>query len=297
MKAFSFITSKNQIQIGIEYKSELYNFSLAWELYKQLKSGGKGPGLSFLQLMVETDFFHSDTFFQVFNTLQQIRSLDDLKLKEKPTFAPPIDRPQKILGIGRNYKEHAEELGNEIPKEPLFFCKSPSALIAHEQVIQLPENIGRVDFEGELAIVMGKPAHNISESYAMDFIAGYTILNDVTARDLQRKDIEAGHPWFRAKSFDTFCPVGPFLVPKEEIKNPESLEIEVRVNGERRQQASVSQMIFSIPEIVAYLSRFVTLHPGDIIATGTPKGVGALKSGDVVECEIKSLGVLKNFVQ
>jgi 2-keto-4-pentenoate hydratase/2-oxohepta-3-ene-1,7-dioic acid hydratase in catechol pathway len=297
VKAFSFATDKGISQIGVEFGGEVYNFSLAWELYKQLKNNGRGPSLNFLQIMVEADFFNSETVQEVFQSLQEVRPIHDLTLRKPIKFLSPIGRPQKILCLGRNYQAHAEELGNVVPKQPLFFSKSPSAIIAHEEKIRLPDNVGRVDYEGELAVIISRSAKQISEKYAYDFIAGYTILNDVTARELQKSDIKEGKPWFRSKSFDTFCPLGPYLIPKDQIKDTDELDLEVRVNGERKQFASISQMIFKIPEIVAYLSRHLTLQPGDIIATGTPEGVGALQTGDVVECEISQIGTLRNPVE
>ncbi len=296
MKAFSFQTSEGYTQIGVEYQESLYNFSLAWELYKQLKNRGKGPELSFLQIMVETDFFHLDTFQEVLFALRGARSMDDLRISSEIHFLPPINRPQKILCIGRNYKSHAEELGNAAPEEPIFFCKSPSALIGHGQEIRLPQKSSRVDHEGELAIVIGKSGSHIAARDALDYIAGYSLLNDITARDLQKRDQEAGRPWFRAKSFDTFCPFGPFLVPRESVDDHTDLEIKVEVNGELRQKGVTSQMIFDIPHLIAYLSEYCTLEPGDIIATGTPSGVGPLNSGDVVELSVLELGTLRNTV-
>ncbi len=297
MKVFSYTTDKGINQIGVEFERDFYNFSQAWKLYKDIKNRGQGPGLNFLQLMVEADFFSLETFKEVLITLKGFRPINDLKVKQPYKIQSPIGRPQKILCIGRNYKAHAEELGNVVPEEPLFFSKSPSAILAHEEKIRIPKNVGRVDFEGELAVVVSKRAHHISEKYAFDHIAGYSILNDVTARELQKADIKAGKPWFRAKSFDTFCPFGPYLIPKDAIKDYRNLELEVAVNDEVKQHASISQMIFEIPEIVAYLSRYCTLQPGDIIATGTPAGVDSLKSGDIVECRISELGILKNFVE
>ncbi len=297
LRAFSFSTDKGHIQIGIELENEQYNFSQAWELYKQFKNNGRGPRLDFLQIMVEADFFHLETFEEVWSTLKEIRPLQDLKLKQPFKFLPPVGRPQKILCMGRNYQAHAQELGNPVPKEPIFFSKSPSAILAHEEKIRLPKNVGRVDFEGELAFVIGKPAAHISEKYAFDFIAGFSLLNDVTARDLQKQDIKEGRPWFRSKSFDTFCPFGPYLVPKDAIKNHRDLQLQVRLNGEIKQQAAISQMVFDLREIVAYFSRHCTLQPGDVIATGTPSGVGALNPGDIVECEISELGTLRNSAE
>lgn len=296
MKVFSFTDEKGNSKIGIEFEGKALNFSEAWEFYKQLKNRGRGPRLDFLQIMVEADFFSRDTFDEVLDTFRQTRPLDHLFLEQPYTIQPPIGRPQKILCIGRNYQAHAEELDNPVPEEPIFFSKAPSSLIAHDMNIRVPAHVGRVDFEGELAVVIGKYAKEVSVEQAREHVVGYTILNDVTARELQRADIEAGRPWFRAKSFDTFCPVGPYLVPKDSIKDPAALKIEVRVNREIKQQAPLSQMIFAIEELVSYVSRTCTLVPGDVIATGTPSGVGALTPGDIVECEVSDIGILRNKV-
>ncbi|MFQ5676287.1 MAG: fumarylacetoacetate hydrolase family protein, partial [bacterium] len=212
------------------------------------------------------------------------------------SFQPPINRPQKVLCIGRNYKAHAEELGNKPPQEPLFFSKAPSSIIAHDETIRVPNGVGRVDFEGELAIVISKKGSHIPVSKAFEFVAGYSILNDVTARDLQKSDIEARRPWFRSKSFDTFCPFGQFLVSTESIGNYRDLTLQLSLNGEVRQKALVSDMIFSIEEIVSYISKFCTLMPGDVIATGTPAGVAPMRAGDTVEIEVTHIGTLKNAV-
>ncbi|MCG8606414.1 fumarylacetoacetate hydrolase family protein [bacterium] len=297
MRAFSYNTEKGTVQIGLEFLGATYNFSQAWEAYKGLHSQGKGPSLPFLQLMVEADFFSVQTFHEVMNSLREAEILKILKMAMPAKINPPIGRPQKVLCIGRNYKLHAEELGNEAPEEPIFFSKSPSSLLAHEEPICIPQGVGRVDFEGELAVVIGKCAQNVTKHTAMAHVAGFSLINDITARDLQKTDIEAGKPWFRSKSFDSFCPFGPYLVPTEALETYNQLEIEVRVNGEKRQHGQLKDMIFGIPELVAYLSKHCTLEPGDVIATGTPAGVGALQSGDVVECEIDSIGTLRNPVE
>ncbi|HEX9654184.1 MAG TPA: fumarylacetoacetate hydrolase family protein [bacterium] len=297
IKAFSFTYENSGPKIGVEIDAQPYDFSLAWEIYKQLKNQGKGPRLDFLQLMVEADFFHSDTFEEVLAALKEIRPLDDLKIKKSYRFNPPIGRPQKILCMGRNYRAHAQELGNPVPEEPIFFSKSPSALLANNETIRLPKDVGSVDFEGEFALVMGKHAANVSKTKAFDLIAGFSILNDVTARELQKKDTKEGKPWFRAKSFDTFCPFGPYLIPKDAFSDYHQLQLQVRLNGEIKQQAGLSEMVFDLAEIVAYFSKHCTLEPGDVISTGTPSGVGPLHSGDSVECEITQIGTLKNAVE
>ncbi len=198
-------------------------------------------------------------------------------------------RPSKILCIGRNYADHAAELGHEVPPEPLVFFKPPSALIATGEAIVLPALSERVDFEGELAVVIGTRCRNVAEGDAMGVIAGYTLLNDVTARDLQKKDGQ----WARAKGFDTFAPCGPVVVSDLDISD---LELKTIVNGEVRQHGRTSQLIFPIPRLIAYISRFCTLEPGDLISTGTPSGVGPLAPGDTVEVWAAGIGSLINPV-
>jgi 2-keto-4-pentenoate hydratase/2-oxohepta-3-ene-1,7-dioic acid hydratase in catechol pathway len=203
--------------------------------------------------------------------------------------APPA--PSKIIGIGRNYREHAAELGNVAPEsEPLVFLKAPSALGKDGDEIVLPAVSERVDFEGELALVIGTRAKDWPQERWLEALAGVTCANDVTARDLQKKDGQ----FARAKSFDSFCPVGPEIVAG---LDPSDLAIETRVNGAVRQSSRTSQMIFSPAFLVAYLSRMMTLLPGDLILTGTPAGVGALSPGDLIEVAIEGIGTLRNRVR
>ncbi|MGI8744178.1 MAG: fumarylacetoacetate hydrolase family protein [Bryobacteraceae bacterium] len=203
---------------------------------------------------------------------------------------PPCS-PTKIVCVGRNYAEHAKELGNEVPKEPLIFLKPPSSLIASGDAIVYPTLSQRVDFEGELGVVIGKRARKIRAGEANDYVLGYTCVNDVTARDLQRKDGQ----WTRGKGFDTFCAAGPCLLPKEDAEFS-SMRVRTLVNGEVKQDGSVSEMLFSVNDIIAYVSAFMTLEPGDLIATGTPPGVGPLEPGSRVQVEIDQIGVLENTV-
>ena len=198
-------------------------------------------------------------------------------------------RPTKILCIGRNYADHAAELGHEVPAEPLVFLKPPSALIGPGEAIVLPPESTRVDFEGELAVVIGARCRHVREEEAWGVVGGYTIMNDVTARDLQKTDGQ----WTRAKGFDTFAPCGPRIVSDLDLAD---LELRTLVNGELRQQGRTSQLIFGIPRLIAYLSGIMTLMPGDLIATGTPSGVGPLRAGDVVAIAVEGIGTLENPV-
>jgi 2-keto-4-pentenoate hydratase/2-oxohepta-3-ene-1,7-dioic acid hydratase in catechol pathway len=199
-------------------------------------------------------------------------------------------RPGKIVCIGRNYLEHAKELGNEVPAEPLFFLKPSSSIIADGEMILLPEQSHQVEFEGEIGVVIGTPLTRASEGDAEDAIAGVLAVNDVTARDLQRKDSQ----WTRAKGFDTFCPLGSVASPPDDLS---TLTVVTRVNGVERQRASAKEMVFSIGKVLSYVSHVMTLDPGDIVATGTPSGVGPLAPGDVVEVEIEGISKVSNPVQ
>jgi 2-keto-4-pentenoate hydratase/2-oxohepta-3-ene-1,7-dioic acid hydratase in catechol pathway len=202
-----------------------------------------------------------------------------------------LPRPSKIVCVGRNYLEHARELGNEVPERPLLFLKPPSALLGEGEAIVLPPESGQVEHEGEIAVVIGRRARRVAEAEAWDYVAGIAPLNDVTARDLQKPDGQ----WTRAKGFDTFCPLGP-VAPLDGLDR-DGLEVLCRVNGEVRQHGRVGEMAFSIPRLVAYISGVMTLEPGDVIATGTPAGVGPLRPGDVVEVEIPGVGTISNPVR
>jgi len=202
--------------------------------------------------------------------------------------APPL--PSKIIAVGRNYREHAKELGNEAPdEEPILFLKAPTALVVGGGDIVLPSESARVDYEGELCLVVGKKARRWPQESWMDALAGVCCANDVTARDLQKKDGQ----WARAKSFDTFCPIGPEIVAG---LDPSDLAITTRVNGAVKQSSRTSSMVFSPAFLVPFISRMMTLLPGDLILTGTPAGIGPLSAGDVVEVEIERIGILQNRV-
>ncbi len=198
-------------------------------------------------------------------------------------------RPSKIIGIGQNYRAHAAEMGKGIPEEPLMFLKPSTAIISHGMPIERPAGYERVDYEGELGVVIGKRARRVPRERALDYVQGYVCVNDVTVRDLQKKDGQ----WTRAKGFDTFCPVGPRIVPG---LDPTNLRITTRVNGVVKQDSSTSDLIFDVATLISFCSQHMTLEEGDLISTGTPSGVGPLSPGDVVEVEISGIGILRNPV-
>lgn len=212
---------------------------------------------------------------------EEVLSFSDVK------FLSPT-RPSKIVAVGLNYKAHAEEMGKPLPEEPLLFMKPSTAVIANKMRIFLPEMSERVDYEGELAVVIGRKCRKVTPEEAPDYILGYSCFNDVTARDLQQKDGQ----YTRAKSFDTFAPYGPWISTSVD---PLDLKITTRVNGEVRQEGKTSDMIFSPFELVSFISQIMTLLPGDVIVTGTPPGIGPLNDGDRVEVEIEGIGTLINY--
>lgn len=230
---------------------------------------------SFVRLLKETPF-------RKIEIRQERVDFDKVRL-----LAPAT--PSKIVLAGLNYSDHAAELSMPVPKEPVIFLKPPTAMIAHKEKIIYPGGTQRVDYEGELAVVIKKEAKNIPEDKAAGYILGYTCLNDVTARDLQKKDIQ----WTRAKSFDTFCPLGPWL---ETNLDPAAIAIKTYLNGRLVQDSNTSNFIFSVNRLISFISGIMTLMPGDVISTGTPPGVGALSVGDKIEVEIEGIGKLSNYV-
>lgn len=204
-----------------------------------------------------------------------------------------MSRPSKIVCVGLNYADHIAELGSETPDRPLLFLKPPSAVIGNGETIELPRASQRVDYEGEIGVVVGRPLRRADEAAALDAVAGITCVNDVTARDLQHTDGQ----WTRAKGFDTFCPIGPAVVPLSDLPPLDELEVICRVNGARKQHGAAKAMVFKIPVLLSYISEIMTLEPGDVVATGTPVGVGPLADGDRVEIEIPRVGILANLVR
>ncbi|MFE4352946.1 fumarylacetoacetate hydrolase family protein [Peribacillus butanolivorans] len=229
------------------------------------------------------------------------RGNDDAKFSlSEVKFLPPIAQPEKIICVGLNYIDHCKETGMEPPASPVIFSKYANAIVGQNDVIEIPINSKEVDFEAELAIVIGKKAKNVSEEEANDYVFGYTIMNDISARDLQFQDGQ----WSRGKTADTFAPIGPVVVTHDEVGDPHELAISLELNGEMMQDSNTSNLIFTVPQIISFLSQSMTLKPGDLIATGTPPGVGMgrnpkvwLKNGDRMNVSIERIGTLSNHVK
>ena len=211
----------------------------------------------------------------------------------------PLPRPGKIIAVGLNYKDHAAEANIPLPVAPVLFTKWTNSLIASGEAIVIPTGVTKIDWEAELAVVIGKSASRVSQAEALSYVSGYTAMNDVSDREAQSNDGQ----WVRAKSYDTFGPIGPRVLSSDEVGDPHNLKIEARLNGKTMQSSNTSNLIFSIPYLISYISQRITLEPGDVITTGTPHGVGAfynppifMKPGDVIEIEIEKIGILRNHV-
>jgi len=254
------------------------------------------PTTTILQLL-EDGRFDPGEFTLVVDFLKKHRLEKQYLISKDAVMKAPILRPPKIVALGLNYALHAKEGNAAVPKEPIIFMKAGSSVIGPGETILLPKGLGRMDHEVELAVVIGQRATAVKKKDALKHVAGFTILDDVTARELQSSDIEKKHPWFRSKSFDTFTPLGPWIVTADEISAPIQLALECRVNGKIHQKSNTKHLVFDIPTLIESISRFITLEPGDIISTGTPHGIGPIKHGDEVVCRIQNIGELRNPVR
>ena len=303
MKLAQFQTkNSDQRRLGILIGNAICDVA---ELARAVKSGGGNPASWLVEANSSLDVIQRGS-----SAVEEINTLLDGSLSASgraQTVAYALDSidflpavyPSKILAIGRNYAEHAAEGGADLPKAPLLFNKLPNALSAHNAPIVLPTISTQVDYEAELAVIIGRRAKRVSEADALDYVFGYSLIDDVSARDLQFGDGQ----WTRGKSLDTFAPLGPFITTRDEIDDVQALKIEGVLNGEVMQSSNTSKMIFKVAYLVSYLSQGITLEPGDVIASGTPDGVGIfrkppvlLKPGDAFEVKIEKLGVLRNPV-
>ena len=301
-------------RVGVHVEGTIVDVRAA--LAARLADGGEGRPVELAHALVPGDLV--GLIERGAPALAQVRSAVDYALArrdEKPapdearlTYAlsevglyAPLINPSKVVAIGLNYLDHARESGMEPPKNPIFFTKYTTAIVGPGSPVVLPppEISNQVDYEVELAVVIGRAARNVSVEEAMEYVFGYTIVNDVSARDLQFQDGQ----WVKGKSLDTFAPMGPWVVTKDEIPDPHALRIALALNGELVQDSSTSNLIFRVPQLIAYLSKLFTLRPGDVIATGTPPGVGMarkpqrfLKPGDTMRCEVQGIGALENPV-
>ncbi|MCX6132252.1 MAG: fumarylacetoacetate hydrolase family protein [Ignavibacteriales bacterium] len=283
--------------IGIFDKGRWINLSDAEAAYTAItQKVVVEPTTTILQLL-EDGRFDPAEFRVVLQFLEKHKLEKQYLISKDAVLKAPILRPPKIVALGLNYALHAKEGNAAVPKEPIIFMKAGSSVIGPGDTILLPKGLGRMDHEIELAVIIGRRTTAARKKDALSYVAGYTILNDVTARELQTSDLEKKHPWFRSKSYDTFTPLGPWIVTADEIGSPIELGLECRVNGTVRQKSNTKNMVFDVPTQIEFISKFITLEPGDIISTGTPHGIGPIKHGDEVVCRIKNIGELKNPVR
>jgi 2-keto-4-pentenoate hydratase/2-oxohepta-3-ene-1,7-dioic acid hydratase in catechol pathway len=283
--------------VGIQHKGTWINYSDAEAACTSITQKiVVEPATTVMQLLEEGRFDASE-FQQVLKFLTEHRLERQYLVSKDAMLRAPVLRPPKIVALGLNYALHAKEGKAAVPQEPIIFMKAGSSVIGPGETVRLPQGLGRMDHEVELAVIIGHRATAVKKRDALKHVAGYTILNDVTARELQAKDIEKKHPWFRSKSFDTFTPMGPWIVTPDEVGTPVHLDLECRVNGKMRQKSNTRSMVFDIPTQIEFISQHITLEPGDVLSTGTPHGIGPIKDGDEIVCRIEKIGELKNPVK
>ena len=289
------VRRENESIVALETDGRWLDFTRVHRIYELMDRQRLGLPIRNVLELLRAGIFERAALTSIIKDVERHGAMEKCVLTRPISFELPF-RPGKIVAIGRNYAAHAAETGHDVPTEPIFFAKSPTSCIGPEQPIVTRPEYGRVDHEGELGVVIGRTVKDIRPEDVRESIAAYTLVNDVTAREMQKKDIEAGHPWFRSKSLDTFCPVGPYVVLRDALPWPLELDITCTVNGEVRQHSNTRQLIFKLPELIAYVSRFITLEPGDLVSTGTPEGIGPVKPGDTIEVRIPEIGVLRNPV-
>ncbi len=294
MKIYSLL-SDNEHYVGVEVEEGMVNFTRAYAVYTEIVGEAVQDYLCGIEEILWEGNFNRQFFIGVIDVLRKHNLMESFVVKDHSRISAPLC-PGKIIALGANYGAHVKEMGTKVPEEPVIFAKYPSTVIGNGDDIIKPEGIGRMDYECEFALIIGRTAKSISATDAMQYVAGYTILNDITARDIQSKCIEQNELWSRSKNFDTFCPIGPCIVFRDSIPEPVEVELEMRVNGEVRQKGNTRDLIFPIPEVIEYITHTLTLYPGDVITTGTPQGVGEIIPGDVVEAFIEPIGTLKNTV-
>ena len=305
MKLVTYIDQETH-HLGAIIDSQVLDLADAWNAFRKSPDASAGPEDAFPDGMSALLRGDEPAWQLVQSVVAWAETLPDAKIAsfrqplDQVRLAPPVANPSKIICVGLNYRDHCLEQDIELPDRPILFAKFPSSVIGPGDEIRWPSDASqKVDYEAELAVVIGRQARNITVEQAYDYVAGYTIVNDVSARDAQFADGQ----WIRGKSFDTFCPMGPYLLSADEVPDPHNLDIRCWVNGELRQESNTRELVFKVHDLLAYISKTSTLMPGDVLITGTPGGVGVfrdpqvfLKPGDLVEIEIDKLGRLSNRV-
>ncbi len=283
--------------IGVELNGRWIDYTRAEAVSALMERGVSMEPRKSLAELIQNSGLDVEEMNRVLQFVEKNNLQGRLEVGKTSVLRSPIARPQKIVALGLNYALHAAEGNFQVPKEPIIFAKAGSSVIGPGETVRIPKGLGRIDHEVELSVIIGKKTTEVKKKDAYKYVAGYTIANDVSARDLQTKDLEQRHPWFRSKSFDTFTPLGPWIITADELKPPLHLGIECTVNGAIRQKANTRDLIFDVAAQIEFISKYITLEPGDIISTGTPGGIGPITHGDTMVCRIERIGELQNPVR
>ncbi len=294
MRVYS-LSRESEDFLGFEDGGSLLDLSRAIVFHEASKDAFFEETYRDIEELIWDNLFTMNYLGEVMEFVEKHDLSGDLAVKEGYDVNPPV-YPGKIIALGNNYHSHIQEMKNKIPEEPVLFGKWPSAVIGNHCPILKPNWIGNMSYEAELAFVIGQAAKDTPRSEAMNCVAGYTCLNDVTARDIQKKDLSRSLPWMPSKNFDTFAPMGPCVLLAGAVKEPVEIGVQCRVNGVLKQDGNTRDLIFDIPAIIEYITKIMTLEPGDVVSTGTPEGVGYIGPGDVVEIVCPGIGVLSNPV-
>ncbi len=283
--------------VGIRMGTKWIDYGKAERAMYLLRHGVVVAGPTTIEDLLLWGQFDADLFRKVLSFVRRGHLEKFVTVSPGARMTAPLRSPRKIIALGFNYALHAKEAVLAAPDEPMIVTTAGSSVIGPGDTIRIPRGKGRIDHEVELALVIGRKAAGVSEKEAWAHVAGYTICNDISARDVQTADLNKKHPWFRSKSFDSFTPMGPWIVTADEFRPPVQVGLECRVNGKLRQKANTRDLLFGIAQIIAWVSRYITLDPGDVISTGTPSGIGPITNGDVVTCRIQGIGELRNPVR
>ncbi len=294
MRVYS-LTREDKDFLGFEDEGTVIDLTQALSFHEITVNNNIPQSFRYIEELIWDNKISLDFIGNVMSVLEKYGIKKDFAVNGSYSINAPL-YPGKIIALGNNYHEHIKEMNHSVPESPILFGKWSSIVIGNRDSIVKPSGIGRMDYEAELAVIIGKRAQNVKAENAMELIAGYTCLNDVTARDIQKEDLSASLPWMRSKNFDTFAPMGPCVLLAKAVKEPVSIGVQSRVNGELRQDGNTRDFIFDIPTVIEYISGILTLEPGDVISTGTPVGVGPIEPGDEVEITCEGIGNLINPV-
>ncbi|MFC1650913.1 fumarylacetoacetate hydrolase family protein [Candidatus Latescibacterota bacterium] len=281
--------------LGFSDDEKIIDLTRAISFYEITACNYVSAPVRYIEELLWEEKFNAAFLGEVMSTVSKYGVKDEFTIKEDYKTNAPVT-PGKIIALGNNYHEHVKEMNHPVPEEPILFGKWPSTVIGHGDSIVKPAGIGRMDYEAELAVLIGSAVKDVKAADAMKHVCGYSCLNDVSARDVQIKDLSKSLPWMPSKNYDTFAPLGPCILLSESVEEPVSISVQSTLNGELKQNGNTSDFIFDIPTMIEYISKTMTLEPGDVITTGTPVGVGPIEPGDIIEITCGGIGTLSNTV-